>query len=330
MNSTGNPKKETVEKRGNISLSDHILAYVYYLPKYISAYVYPTCYSLLKYRRLYRNYMTVAMHTLRRNYPVEAILRNGDKVLLRNGFEAQIHGGLYDGLEHDTDNDIVTLSMPPHLDNKTKIKLYGGTSNGDVKGIYLDNIYQQLPVKGKAVVDIGANIADSSIYFALSGANKVIGLEPFPKNFQLAQKNIKFNRLSDKITVYLAGCAADNRDMIVDPDFNSDGKNILRDFKKGIKIPMLTLENVLSHNSLLYHDSHILKMDCEGCEYDAVLSADKHILQKFSHMMIEYHYGYKNLKEKIEKSGFKVSVTRPTMEYRENLRFYGDIFAERY
>jgi hypothetical protein len=26
--------------------------------------------------------------------------------------------------------------------------------------------YQQLPVNGKAVVDIGVNIADSSIYFA--------------------------------------------------------------------------------------------------------------------------------------------------------------------
>jgi FkbM family methyltransferase len=218
--------------------------------------------------------------------------------------------------------------MPSHIHDKTKIKLHGGTSSGDVIGIYLNNIYQQLPVKGKAVVDIGANIADSGIYFALSGANKVVGLEPFPKTFQLAQKNIRFNNLSDKITVYLAGCAADNRDMIVDPDFNSDGKNILKDFKKGIKIPMLTLENVLSHNNLLNYDSHILKMDCEGCEYETVLSADKHILQKFSHMMIEYHYGYKNLKEKIEKSGFKVSVTRPIIQHRGNY-YYGDIFAER-
>jgi hypothetical protein len=49
-------------------------------------------------------------------------------------------------------------------------------------------------------------------------------------------------------------------------------------------------------------------------------------------MMIEYHYGCKNLKEKIEKSGFKVSVTIPKIdqEYRKNVRFYGDIFAERY
>jgi FkbM family methyltransferase len=270
------------------------------------------------------------MHILRKKYPIEARLKNGDKLLLRNELEAQIHGGRHDGFEYDTDNDIVTLSMSSHLYDKIKIKLHGGVSNGDVRGIYLDNIYQQLPVKGMAVVDIGANIADSCIYFALSGAHKVIGLEPFPKNFLLAQQNIKLNSLSDKITVYLAGCAADNRDTIVDPDFNSGCTSILKDFKEGIKIPMLTLENVLSHNNLRNHDSYILKMDCEGCEYETVLSANKHILQKFSYMMVEYHYGYKNLQEKLEKSGFKVSVTRPRMfASRANLR-EGDIFAERY
>src|SRR5215216_5997882 len=118
MNLTGNPKKETVEKGGNISLSDRILAYLYYLIEHTK--ISP----LLKYRRLYRNYMTIAMHILRKNYPVEAILRNGDKLLLRNEFEA-LHViyttcGRYDGFEYDTENDIVTISMPSHIHDKTK------------------------------------------------------------------------------------------------------------------------------------------------------------------------------------------------------------------
>ena len=276
------------------------------------------------------------MHILRKKYPIEASLRNGHKLLLRNALEAHIHGGLQDGFEYDTDNDIVTISISSHFHDKTKIKLHGGISNGDVRSIFVDNIYQQLPVKGKTVIDIGANIADSSIYFALCGASKVVGFEPFPKNFQLAQKNIKLNSISDKITVYLAGCAADNRDTIVDPDFNGGGASILKDFGEGIKIPVLTLENILKYNDSLNDDFPILKMDCEGCEYETVLSADKHILQKFSHMMIEYHYGYKNLKEKIEKSGFKVLTSRPKIYtytggsyYRAKLRD-GYIIAERY
>jgi len=221
--------------------------------------------------------------------------------------------------------------MSSYLGYKIKIKLHGGISNGDVKGIYLNNSYQQLPVKRKAVVDVGANIADSSIYFALNGAKKVIGLEPFVKNFLLAQTNIKFNSLSDKITIHLAGCVASTRDVIVDPFFNSGSSSILKDFREGIRVPVLTLEDVLSHNDLLNDDSTVLKMDCEGCEYETILSADKHILRKFSHIMIEYHYGYKNLKEKIEKSGFKVLATRPRIYTfgRAKLR-EGYIFAERH
>jgi hypothetical protein len=77
-------------------------------------------------------------------------------------------------------------------------------------------------------------------------------------------------------------------------------------------------------------------MDCEGCEYESILNANENTLQKFSHILIEYHHGYKDLKEKLEKSGFKVSVTRPilvTRFYDQNnseLKFaVGNIFAKR-
>jgi hypothetical protein len=59
--------------------------------------------------------------------------------------------------------------MPSHTHDNTKIKLHEGTSIGDVRSIYLYNVYQQLLARGKAVVVIG--------------------------------------RLSDRITVYLVGCA---------------------------------------------------------------------------------------------------------------------------
>jgi hypothetical protein len=54
-------------------------------------------------------------------------------------------------------------------------------------------------------------------------------------------------------------------------------------------------------------------MDCEGCEYDVIFSSSKETLKRFSHIQIEYHYGYKNLKEKLEKCGFSVKVTRPVI-----------------
>jgi len=35
------------------------------------------------------------------------------------------------------------------------------------------------------------NIGDSAIYFALNGAKRIIGLEPYPYAFSYAEKNIK-------------------------------------------------------------------------------------------------------------------------------------------
>ncbi len=38
--------------------------------------------------------------------------------------------------------------------------------------------YGVLDVSGKVVIDVGASIGDSAIYFALKGARKVIAIEP--------------------------------------------------------------------------------------------------------------------------------------------------------
>jgi hypothetical protein len=55
----------------------------------------------------------------------------------------------------------------------------------------------------------------------------------------------------------------------------------------------------------------VLKLDCEGCEYDVILSSCPEILAKFSHVQIEYHYGYKNLARKLEKCGFNIASSSP-------------------
>lgn len=75
----------------------------------------------------------------------------------------------------------------------------------------------------------------------------------------------------------------------------------------------------------------ILKMDCEGCEYDAILSADRNVLRRFSHILIEYHYGYQNLKEKFRLAGFDISISRPIYSKTEDSRkmYRGTIFAKR-
>ena len=80
-------------------------------------------------------------------------------------------------------------------------------------------------------------------------------------------------------------------------------------------------------------DSAILKMDCEGCEYDSILDSPKEVLQKFDFIFIEYHYGYINLKEKLEQCGFEVSISPPTFFNNTNAKipktYLGDMYAKK-
>ena len=315
-------------KKENVSFTDEILAHVYNLRSLNKFTVIKTA---LKYRRLCRNYYKILMHILRKKYPIEANLRNGDSLIIRNYMEVQLDGGRFDGFEYDTTNDVVTLPQFSSLDNNSRVKIYGGVNNGSIRDIFVDNVYHRLPVKGKTVVDVGANIADSSIYFATHGAYRVIGLEPFPKNYELAQKNIEYNKLSNKVTILLAGCGTNKREIGIDPAYERGIDSILKDFDGGIKVPLLTLDNVLdTHRDVIRNTSVVLKMDCEGCEYETILSAAGSTLKKFSHIIIEYHFGYKNLKEKLEKNNFKVSVTRPNIYTLERSKHQeGYVFAEK-
>ena len=76
-----------------------------------------------------------------------------------------------------------------------------------------------------------------------------------------------------------------------------------------------------------------MKIDCEGCEYGVLLKANDLDLRKFEQIQIEYHYGYLNLKEKLEDAGFKVNKKWPkpilNLEAENRKMLIGLIYAEK-
>jgi FkbM family methyltransferase len=219
------------------------------------------------------------------------------------------------GWDHDLKLDKVIL---PEI----SLQFYDGISNGDVFNIFYKKEYEFLPVKDKVVIDIGANIADSSIYFAMSGAKKVIALEPFPKNFEIAQKNIAMNGFTDKVELLNAGCCGGHsKDVILDPSAKGASCQTIQS-STGSNIHFFTLQELVDKYNI---DSHaILKLDCEGCEYDIIFSNSKTVLLNFSHIQIEYHYGFRDLEKHLVGGSFAVSHTNP--EIRDGMEI-GWIYA---
>jgi FkbM family methyltransferase len=298
--------------KGNMTFVDKIFSYLNYLKGV----------TLLmgKYHRTYRNYYSIIYNDFRRKYPLQAILKSGCTLTIptRAALVSVAEIQDYDEITYDIASETWIITDLNYMPKNMVLKIRSDPQNGEVVPIFMQNIYENIPVKGKAVIDVGANVGDSCIYFALKGARQVIGLEPFPKNHRFAEENVRLNNLTDKVTVLMAACGSSDGSFVIDRDYPSTlSSRTIDGSHEGVNIPYLTLEQILNENKLKAGEA-VLKMDCEGCEYDAILSASKEVLRRFSYVWIEYHNGYKNLRKKLEFCGFNVTVTRPIADPTEN------------
>jgi len=190
------------------------------------------------------------------------------------------------------------------------VKLYGWWLC-TLRSCFIDDDYGFLPVLNKTVIDIGANVGDTTLYFARKGASKIISLEPYPIMAKWTIMNIEKNEL-DNVTVLQVGCAGESKTMTIDPKISNVGA-ILEEYDNGTKIKLTTLASIVNNFNI---NSGILKMNCEGCEYDVIRSSSTVTLKKFSHILIAYHNGYVDLERKLLESNFKLQIKQHPL-YRD-------------
>lgn len=183
----------------------------------------------------------------------------------------------------------------------------------DPFAVFLYNEYKYLSkCRNVKILDIGANIGGSSLFFVINGATTVIAVEPYPSNFLNLVENIQNNKLESKIIAINAvlGCKSDNIKININKEITT-GSDVVESSEE-YNIRELTLQDFI----LLYNlNNAYLKMDCEGCEYKSILTSSKDLLRKFSRIQIEYHYGYEDLVNRLRNCNFRVSNTKPKSEY---------------
>lgn len=174
-------------------------------------------------------------------------------------------------------------------------------------GTIYENEYGILNVNGKTVVDIGANIGDTAIYFAMNGAAKVLSFEPYPSPYELAKRNIALNNLQGKILLFNEGVdAAPDKIRLPEARLNTMGMP-LKGQAEGRQVSITTLEQILTR---FPGEDMVVKMDCEGCEYGAILKSTDQTLRRFGEFIIEYHHGSGDLVARLKSAGFDVRVMK--------------------
>jgi len=136
---------------------------------------------------------------------------------------------------------------------------------------FVSEEYSWLDADGSVVIDIGANVGDSAIYFASRGAVVVYGYEPDTTALQVARRNLAQNRIGNVNLTQAAvtgKCAAGLDDCI------SFGEVLDRARNENDGIPI------------------VCKIDCEGCEFEIFSPGTMHpdAMKFVSQIMIEYHW----------------------------------------
>ncbi|EJL68379.1 FkbM family methyltransferase [Chryseobacterium populi] len=190
---------------------------------------------------------------------------------------------------------------------KRNFDIYLRTFKGDIDIFYeifwkktYDKHLKLLKKNPEVIVDFGAHIGLTSIYFALKYPNaKIYSVEASPENFQL----LKANTASFKnIACFHAAAHFEDGSVNFGTQELSYNQKVS---ESGIPVQALSVETFMKNNHLQRMD--LLKIDIEGAEAD-LLSKNNSWLQHIENIIIEIHspYDSKNLSRDLEPFQLKI------------------------
>jgi len=179
--------------------------------------------------------------------------------------------------------------------------------------VFVDKVYSG-DFRGTVVLDVGMAGGDSSVFFARSGAARVIGVEPIPESYALALENLRQNGVEDRAVpiqgAVLAGTGSTEiRVSSLAPNRSSaapERNQTQVEFDRSFSVRTYDFSGLLAAGGVDHVD--VLKMDCEGCEYAFLRSLTDADFARIGRITLEYHDGPRDLPETLRSHGFDVSA----------------------
>ncbi len=171
-----------------------------------------------------------------------------------------------------------------------------------------DAYYLELESDNPVIVDCGAHIGISMLYYKYHSPNSIIyAYEPNPISFQILQENIVINGLKNVEAINKAADLKDStKELHID---NNDGWYSTASYTSGTwkgteKTVPVTIQTVDFRNEIeriikTHQNIDLLKIDIEGYELKILVHIQSN-LNKVSNLIIEYHPSLKKQFSKIK------------------------------
>ncbi|MHA1610310.1 MAG: FkbM family methyltransferase, partial [Candidatus Njordarchaeales archaeon] len=148
-----------------------------------------------------------------------------------------------------------------------------------------------IAVEKRIVLDIGAFIGDTPLYWICKGARKVYAVEPVPEHYKVLCLNAK--RLPIVPIWGSVGCKVPNISELIGLGIYGEYGLLLRKKDKSVSgwidVPKYSLIELVRK-----YDPDIIKIDCEGCEHYIL---DEIVACKGKDVVVEFHDTQKRRKE---------------------------------
>ena len=147
---------------------------------------------------------------------------------------------------------------------------------------------------GDVMIDIGAHIGMISILYAkLYPKLTVYAFEPVPDNYTALLKNIELNNVTNVIPFNMT-VTKDGRDITITANFDGNtgsSTQFATDEEKNeydnFSVKSITLENIFKKHNI--KKCKLLKIDCEGSEYEILMNTPDKIFKKIENLVGEFH-----------------------------------------
>jgi len=141
--------------------------------------------------------------------------------------------------------------------------------------------------------------------------------EPFAENFELLTKNIRDSSLNNVDAEMKAIAGRKGKVNLNISSQNTGGHSIVFQEDSATSVEAIPLSEVFETHKISRCD--LLKMDCEGAEYEILFSTPTEILDKVQTIVMEYHntkeHNYSEIVKYLQERGFKTeTIGKPHTE----------------
>ena len=162
------------------------------------------------------------------------------------------------------------------------------------------------------IIDVGAHIGLFSLLVSqFCKTGKIFSFEPIRENFDLLVSNLALNHI-ENVFPFNVGVSKKSGKLNLFLNNDQSAHSIFPKGSESITVEATSLQKIFDEKQI--SSCKLLKLDCEGAEYDIIDSLPVEYLDKIQNMAIEYHLAdpkpelIKNLILKIKNAGFKIKT----------------------